>query len=209
MSVIAEGKLKLLDAALKLIPRSRSLTSLGLRELAREAGLNPNTFYRHFSGIEDFGLFVLEHVAKEVKQQVRLLRKTAASQGQATQDTVGFVFGYFLKNPAVVHVALQELHGASPRLRQAMRDQLDASAREMAEDVMERGLAPGLAPDAVHEISRNTIRHVLMRGFDYIECPAQRDAIQAETERFILRQFVGAIAEQEAPDIMARLQQRG
>ena len=48
MNVLSGGKLKLIQAALRLITQSRSLTSLGLRELAREAGLNPNTFYRHF-----------------------------------------------------------------------------------------------------------------------------------------------------------------
>ena len=40
----APGKRLLMDAALRLTSTSRSLSSLGLRELAREAGLNPNTF---------------------------------------------------------------------------------------------------------------------------------------------------------------------
>ena len=56
MQRLAGGKLKLVQAALRLITQSRSLTSLGLRELAREAGLNPNTFYRHFRNLDEFGL---------------------------------------------------------------------------------------------------------------------------------------------------------
>ena len=41
MNGLTGGKLKLIQAALRLITETRSLTSLGLRELAREAGLNP------------------------------------------------------------------------------------------------------------------------------------------------------------------------
>ncbi|MCF8167246.1 MAG: TetR family transcriptional regulator, partial [Rhodoferax sp.] len=38
----------LLQAALALIGQGRSFTSLGIREIAREAGMVPNAFYRHF-----------------------------------------------------------------------------------------------------------------------------------------------------------------
>jgi len=48
----APGKRLLMEAALRLTSTSRSLSSLGLRELAREAGLNPNTFYRHFRDVD-------------------------------------------------------------------------------------------------------------------------------------------------------------
>ena len=54
MNGLTGGKLKLIQAALRLITETRSLTSLGLRELAREAGLNPNTFYRHFKSLDEF-----------------------------------------------------------------------------------------------------------------------------------------------------------
>ena len=47
------GRERLIQAALRLASRTRSLTHLGIRELAREADLNPNTFYRHFGTIED------------------------------------------------------------------------------------------------------------------------------------------------------------
>ena len=59
MSADPPGKRALLDAAERLASSSRCLTSLGLRELAREAGLNPNTFYRHFRDMEDLGLQLL------------------------------------------------------------------------------------------------------------------------------------------------------
>ncbi|ERP86797.1 TetR family transcriptional regulator [Marinobacter sp. ES-1] len=195
MQRLAGGKLKLVQAALRLITESRSLTSLGLRELAREAGLNPNTFYRHFKNLDEFGLQVLGYIAEDMKTGVRQLRQMADSSEQASHDTVTFVYHYFLANPAATTVAVRELHGPSPVLRRALEAQLDASAREMAEDILERGLVPGVEAAVVHEISHMTIRYILFRAMDYIEKPEQREKIQQETERFINRQFRGAMIE--------------
>ena len=41
-------KEELFQAALKLIGPEKSIASLSLREVAREAGIAPNSFYRHF-----------------------------------------------------------------------------------------------------------------------------------------------------------------
>ncbi|WP_148864685.1 TetR family transcriptional regulator [Marinobacter fonticola] len=203
MSVMTGGKLKLVQAALRLTTQSRSLTSLGLRELAREAGLNPNTFYRHFRNLDEFGLQVLGYIAEEMKAGVRELRRMAESSDQASHDTVAFVYSYFLSNPAATTVAVRELHGPSAILRRALEAQLNASAREMAEDIIERELVSGLDEATIHEISHMTIRYILFRAMDYIEKADQRERIQLETERFINRQFRGALVEHLSPEEIA------
>ena len=193
MKGLVGGKLKLVQAALRLITESRSLTSLGLRELAREAGLNPNTFYRHFKTLDEFGLQVLGYVAEDMKAEVRKLRQMAASSEQASHDTVSFVYDYFAANPAAITVAVRELHGPSHLLRTALESQLSASAREMAEDIIERNLVGSVADATIHEISQMTIRYILFRAMDYVDKPEQRGNIRVETERFINRQFRGAM----------------
>lgn len=201
MSVMTGGKLKLVQAALKLATERSNLTSLGLRELAREAGLNPNTFYRHFKNLDELGLQVLGYIAGEMKTGVRELRMVAESSEQAATSTVAFVYNYFLENKAATTVAVRELYGPSPILRRALEQQLNASAREMAEDILDRGLIPrGLSEQTVQEISHMTIRYILFRAMDYIEKPAQREAIQQETERFINRQFRGALLDHLSND---------
>ncbi|MFL1464493.1 TetR family transcriptional regulator [Marinobacter sp. DUT-3] len=205
MNVLTGGKLKLVQAGLRLITESRSLTSLGLRELAREAGLNPNTFYRHFKNLDEFGLQVLGYIAADMKSGVRELRQMAESSEQASHDTVAFVYHYFLSNPSATTVAVRELHGPSPLLRKALEAQLNASAREMAEDIIERQLVSAVPPETIHEISRMTIRYILFRAMDYIEKPEQRETIQQETERFINRQFRGAMLDNLSQDEIEKL----
>ncbi|MFL1456716.1 TetR family transcriptional regulator [Marinobacter sp. GN3S48] len=205
MNALTGGKLKLVQAGLRLITESRSLTSLGLRELAREAGLNPNTFYRHFKNLDEFGLQVLGYIAADMKSGVRELRRMAESSEQASHDTVAFVYHYFLSNPSATTVAVRELHGPSQLLRKALEAQLNASAREMAEDIIERQLVSAVPPETIHEISRMTIRYILFRAMDYIEKPEQRETIQQETERFINRQFRGAMLDNLSQDEIENL----
>ncbi len=201
MSVMTGGKLKLVQAALRLATERCNLTSLGLRELAREAGLNPNTFYRHFKSLDELGLQVLGYIAGEMKTGVRELRMVAETSEQAAASTVAFVYNYFLENKAATTVAVRELYGPSPILRRALEQQLNASAREMAEDILARGLIPKNLDEAtVLEISHMTIRYILFRAMDYIEKPEQRQAIRQETERFINRQFRGALLDHLSSD---------
>ena len=44
----------LLEAALRLMREGSSFTGLSLREVAREAGVGPTAFYRHFRDIGEF-----------------------------------------------------------------------------------------------------------------------------------------------------------
>ncbi len=117
----------------------------------------------------------------------------AASSEQATHDTVSFVYQYFLANPTAITVAVRELQGPSALLRSARENQLNTSAGEMAEDIIERDLVAIVPPTTIHEISRMTIRYILFRAMDYIDIPDQRGKIQHETELFINRQFRGAM----------------
>ncbi|CAM5419963.1 HTH-type transcriptional repressor FabR [Streptomyces californicus] len=49
----------LLDAALLLLEH-QSLSSLGLREVTRAAGLTPTAFYRHFEDVAALGVALVE-----------------------------------------------------------------------------------------------------------------------------------------------------
>ena len=49
-------KEELFQATLNLIGPQKSIASLSLREIAREAGIAPNSFYRHFKDIDQLAI---------------------------------------------------------------------------------------------------------------------------------------------------------
>ena len=56
---------ELMRAALRL-GAQHGFASLGLREVAREAGIAPTSFYRHFSDMEELGMAIIRELAGPV-----------------------------------------------------------------------------------------------------------------------------------------------
>src|SRR5579862_3705232 len=70
----------LLKAALRLMKEGRSFTGLSLREVTREAGVVPTAFYRHFGGMDELGLALVEESGLMLR---RLLRDARRNDVQA------------------------------------------------------------------------------------------------------------------------------
>ncbi len=209
----APGKRLLMDAALRLTSTSRSLSSLGLRELAREAGLNPNTFYRHFRDVDDLGLTVIGEITRLLRQPLRDLRREAAQRAvrddgptvpkllgidlgrgrRVCHETVQLFFDFVAEHPEAFIIGVRELHGASPVLREALRQVMDDFAEDMAEDIIEFKLLPGIvSAAAVRQVSGIISRSLFEQSLDYIGQPQRRDVIRALAEEQIVMLFTGA-----------------
>ncbi|MEQ1438010.1 TetR family transcriptional regulator [Fontimonas sp. SYSU GA230001] len=205
------GRQKLMEAALQLAASTRSLASLGLREVARQAGLNPNTFYRHFRSFDDLGLAVIDDLAGELRQGLRERRRRSAVSaalasrpGDAAQvlrqaepvvrESVALVLDFVTEHQQAYVVGIRELHGTSPVLRDALRRVFDQLAADMAEDVLEMMPLPQMDPQSVREIAAAVIRQMAFFSMDYLEQPSQREAICGQAERFILMLLWGALA---------------
>jgi TetR/AcrR family transcriptional regulator, fatty acid biosynthesis regulator len=190
----AGGRQRLMQAALRIGASRRSLQSLGLRELAREAGLNPNTFYRHFSSLEDLSQAVIDELSRDVRSKLRGIRRTVPHpEAEATPRTLEYIFDFALHHPEAVIVAVRELHGAMPALREALQRMIADLTQEMVEDVQFLNLAPGLALDTLREVSQVVVQQVFHAQLDYIEQPARRSQILRQTNRFIEMLFAGAM----------------
>lgn len=190
----AGGRQRLMQAALRIGASRRSLQSLGLRELAREAGLNPNTFYRHFSSLEDLSQAVIDELSRDVRSNLRGIRRTVSHpEAEATPRTLEYIFDFALSHPDAFIVAVRELHGAMPGLREALQRMIDDVTQEMVEDVQFLNLAPGLTLDTLREVSRVVVQQVFHATLDYIEQPSRRSQILRQTNRFIDMLFAGAM----------------
>ncbi|RFU45348.1 TetR family transcriptional regulator [Paraburkholderia sp. DHOC27] len=200
---LAPGKRRLIEAALRLTAGGRSFASLGLREIAREAGLNPNTFYRHFDTLDDLAREALGWVSRRLRPMLRRERWLAAHDEPHSvprRACVAF-FTFALENREAFLSALAEYHGSSPALRAAVRTNLHEVAAEMADDVVQLKLMPALNPATVDEVCTQIVLQLFHLSQEYIGNAPHRGALIEYAERFIVRLFVGAstLAQSEAP----------
>jgi AcrR family transcriptional regulator len=192
---LAPGKRKLIEAALRLTAGGRSFASLGLRELAREAGLNPNTFYRHFDTLDDLAREAVESVSRRLRPMLRRERWLAAHDEPHSvprRACVAF-FAFALENREAFLSALAEYHGTSPALREAVRVNLNEVSAEMAEDVVQLNLMPALPRDTVEEICTQIVLQLFHLSHEFIGNAVQRESLIDYAERFIVRLFAGAV----------------
>lgn len=202
------GRDKLIAAVMQLGSTTRSIGALGLREVARQAGLNPNTFYRHFRDFDDLGLAVIEKLSVELRGALRQRRDhrelrgptsstatvdVAALQG-IIDDSIGVTFDRALAHRAAYVVGIRELHGSSPVLRKALRQVVDGLADDLAEDLKSLLRLPGLDDALVRELSQLVIRQMCFFVLEYLEEPERREGLKREAGRFVFLLFLGAIA---------------
>lgn len=193
-SNIADGKRKLLDAALKLAWQGTGFASMGIRELAREAGLNHNTFYRHFRDLEDLAQSVASELAANFMLSMKKVRAGSAKHVDATVGAAQLILDFVQKDPAPFVVGLRELHGGSPNIRRILRRVLEDIAVDSVDQITSMNLAPGLPPEALLKVTRPVTYYMLYKSVECLDQPEQRDEIADEIVTFIRQQFLGAYA---------------
>jgi AcrR family transcriptional regulator len=187
-----EGWRRLVHAALKLAAKSRSIRALGLRELARAAELNPNTFYRHFRDMDHLALEIINDVGRDLRANLRQIRQEPGAPEDIARRTVEHVFDFAKDNPDAITVAVVEIHGASPLVRKALRELIQAIGADFADDVRELKLAPGLDDDDLAEFTVMIVRQMLYLALEYLEQPRRREQVVQRAARFIVALLTGA-----------------
>lgn len=201
---LASGKRRLIDAGLRLAAsQGVGLSSIGLRELAREAGLNHNTFYRHFGDMEDLARTAVEDVVEQMMAGIKEVRRNAARHADATQGTVAYFLDFVEHHPELFTVGVRELHGGSPAMRRILRQAVDDIAAESVEQIASMDLAPGLSRETLLQTTSAITYAMLYHALIYLDHPEQRSLIAAQLVSVIRMLFFGAAAVQAGSATMA------
>lgn len=192
------GKQRLIEAALRLAARDGiTLSSLGLRELAREAGLNHNTFYRHFRHPEELGQAAAEEIAAQLMAGLKEVRLRAARHADATVGAVEYFFDFVLANPDVFAVGARELHSLASPMRAVLMRVMDAIAQESVAQIAAQNLVPVKDHAQLHEVTLDIAWHMFSRSLEVIDRPQDRKRLGAQLVSHIRRQFLGTMAAQQ------------
>lgn len=117
MGVRAQQKEKtrrsLVEAAFSQLSAERSFASLSLREVAREAGIAPTSFYRHFRDVDELGLTMVDESGLMLRQLMRQARQRIAKGGSVIRTSVSTFMEFIGNNPNAFRLLLRERSGTS------------------------------------------------------------------------------------------------
>lgn len=137
MGVRAQQKEKtrraLVDAAFNQLSAERSFSSLSLREVAREAGIAPTSFYRHFKDMNELGLTMVDEGGLTLRQMMRKGRQRAeAGGGSVIKISVDTFMEVMESNPNVFRILLHERSGTSAAFRAAVEREIEHFISELS-----------------------------------------------------------------------------
>jgi AcrR family transcriptional regulator len=126
-------RLDLLDAALRLL-EDKGFSGLSLREVTREAGVVPTAFYRHFAGMEELGLALVDDSFRALRQMIRAAR-SETNPDHAIRSSVEILVRHVHEHRLHFRFIARERFGGVSALRQAIRTEIRLFSSELATDL--------------------------------------------------------------------------
>lgn len=172
----------LINAAMNQLSAEHGFSSLSLREVAREAGIAPTSFYRHFRDMDELGLTLVDECGLALRQLLRQARQRIESGGSIIRVSIETFMQFVANNTATFRLLLQERSGRSRSFRLAVVREIDHFKAELEEYLVnEQSFNRDLA-----ELQSDTIAKIVFSaGADCFDVDEQEREII--TEKTILQ----------------------
>ena len=128
----------LIEAAFNQLTAEKSFSGLSMREVAREAGIAPTSFYRHFRDMDELGLTMVDEAGLTLRQLMRQARKRIEKGGSVIVISVETFFEFIHNSPNVFRLLLRESSGTSQAFRTAAAREIKHFVDELAEYIVHR-----------------------------------------------------------------------
>lgn len=125
---------RLLDVTFRLIA-DRSLAGISLREVAREAGIVPTAFYRHYSSMDELGVDLVEEAMRPLRQMIRDARRGRAAHGDIIADSVAVLAAQVRAHPDQFRFLTRERYGGVGAVRRAIATELRLFTSDLTIDL--------------------------------------------------------------------------
>lgn len=184
MSIRQEQKLKtrqaIIDAALEL-SKDKGFPALSLREVTRQAGIAPATFYRHFVDMEDLGLALVDQVGLILRQLMRQARHRVKVKGSVINTSVETFMEFVESYPNLIRLLKTDIVSGPRPFRLAIQRETRRFAEEL-EDDFKRDQSLNLRPPLAHlnEVAEMMVLLVFNQGVEALEMNAVERKLLSE-----------------------------
>src|SRR5262245_9770572 len=179
----------LISAAKKRMSGGQSLSSISLREVAREAGVVPTAFYRHFRDMDELAEALADEIGLALRQLLRDARIAAReSPSLAIRESVRAFLDFVRRHRDAFAVVVRERIIAPPRMREVINREVRFFVSELAADLR---LFPAFAALPLEDremIADLIINTALHHAADLLQLPPGGGPLEQELEELIVKQ---------------------
>lgn len=166
----------LLAAALALIGPHRSVSTLSLREVAREARIAPNSFYRQFRDMDELTVALIDLAGRSLRTIIGEARQRAASSDRSViRLSVETFMEQLRADDRLLHVLLREGTAGSDAFKHAVDRELNYFEDELRVDLIRLAAADGARLHEPALASKAITRLVFAMGATAVDLPPEKD----------------------------------
>jgi AcrR family transcriptional regulator len=180
----------LITAALKLVGPHRSISTLSLREVAREAGIAPNSFYRHFKDMDELAIALIDQAGRSLRLIIGAARQRASIERSVIRTSVESFMELLNTNEALLHMLLREGTVGSLAFKRAVERELSFFEEELCADLIRLGQAKNAPLYEPALVAKGMTRLVFAMGATALDLPHERHAEIIEPTVIMLRMIL-------------------
>lgn len=159
---------RLLDVTLDLVGE-RGLAALSLREVAREAGLVPTAFYRHFASMDELGVALVDESMRPLRQLIRDARRDTAAASDIIRASVAVLGKQVHDHRAEFGFLTRERYGGVAAVRRAISTELRLFTSELTVDLARLTAGRGWSSDDLEMAASLMVTAMMGAVLDLLE----------------------------------------
>lgn len=183
-------KEELFQATLNLIGPQKSIASLSLREIAREAGIAPNSFYRHFKDIDELAIALIERAGLVLRQIIREARLQASMHHSVIRSSIEVFIQQLDTDEGNLSLLLREGYTGSTSYKAAVDRQLNFFQQELQEDLIRLEKANNSKISHADIAAKAITQLVFNMGATVIDLPSAQQHEVAEQTIIMIRMIL-------------------
>ena len=177
----------ILEAALRLSVDT-GLAGLSLRSVAKEVGIVPTAFYRHFASIEELGLALVSESFASLRQVLRDIRQDMHIE-RVIGDSVSILLRNVTERRGHFMFICRERVGGLASVRDAIRQELGLFERELAMDIARLPEVAHWSSEDLHVMANLIVKLMVETATELVTLPPNRTDLVAELRRSAERQL--------------------
>jgi len=186
---------ELMDAAVRLVDAKRSVSSLSLREIAREAGIAPNSFYRHFRDVDELAVAIIDRAGRGLRGTIREARKRLENDRGGVRSSVEVFMEALDDEQKYLKILLREISIGSDAFRNAVDRELNYFEEELNDELLRIAKASGKEINEPRLVAKAITRLVFTLGASAANMNIeQRNDLTQETVTMVRMIIIGANA---------------
>jgi AcrR family transcriptional regulator len=192
----------ILDATLAAADEG-SLATVSLRSVARDVGIVPTAFYRHFASLDEVGLALVDEAFASLRQMLRDVRRGNPELKGVIRSSVSILVDHAHRQEAHFRFIARERVSGPVAVREAIRHGLELFERELATDLARLPRADAWSTEDLRIMANLIVTTMVSTAEAVIDAPPERPDVERQIVRTVemqLRMIVVGAANWESRD---------